>query len=207
MGTYAALAGRAALLCVCAAAGPAAGVWSILSTLSALITPCVCTELSAGRAGGRPSCRRFRRNRWTGFATPRLLQGRNPFKAGLILGLLWATWHVLADFAGNIGAMGMARWLPWIIIYWLLPLTAYRILMTWLYSKTKSLLVAQLMHASYTGWLFVLTPAAPNLGVLWQAIFAASLWGIVALVYVWESVGKQNPSDLRCLHNLVDIVV
>ena len=33
----------------------------------------------------------------------------------------------------------------------LATLTAYRFLMTWLYGRTDSLLLAMLMHASYTG--------------------------------------------------------
>lgn len=123
---------------------------------------------------------------WTGFATPRLLKRHSPLVAGLILGLLWAMWHMLADLAGNIHAMGSAGWIHWFVIYWVLVLTAYRILMTWLYTKTRSLLVAQLMHASHTGWLFTLTPAAPISGMLWQTILAVSLWGLVAVVAIVE---------------------
>jgi hypothetical protein len=40
------------------------------------------------------------------------------------------------------------------------------------------------MHASYTGWLIVLSPDTPNTDLLWKTIFAAILWisvGIVAL--------------------------
>lgn len=121
---------------------------------------------------------------WTGFATPRLLNKYNPLKAGFILGLLWALWHILADFSGNIGTMGTG-WLLWFPLYWILPLTAYRILMTWVYANTRSLLVAQLMHASYTGWLFVLSPAASfNQNLLWQTVFVGVLWTLVAVVFV-----------------------
>ena len=34
---------------------------------------------------------------WTGFASPRLLSRQQPFMAGLSLGLVWATWHLLVD--------------------------------------------------------------------------------------------------------------
>ena len=34
---------------------------------------------------------------WTGFASPRLLSRQSPLMAGLSLGLVWATWHVLVD--------------------------------------------------------------------------------------------------------------
>jgi membrane protease YdiL (CAAX protease family) len=119
---------------------------------------------------------------WTGFATPRLLQRFNPLKSGLLLGLLWAGWHLLADLSSNLSTMG-ALWPLWFVLFWIVPLTAHRLLMTWVYSRTHSLLVAQLMHASYTGWLLTLSPelgTAP--GLVWQTLFAASLWLVVAVV-------------------------
>jgi hypothetical protein len=54
--------------------------------------------------------------------------------------------------------------------------------MTWVYSRTQSVFLAQLMHASYTGWLIVLSPATPNTDLLWEAIFAATLWIFVGIL-------------------------
>jgi membrane protease YdiL (CAAX protease family) len=119
---------------------------------------------------------------WTGFATPRLLEKYFPLKAGLLLGLIWSFWHMLADFSSNISTM-KAGWVVWFVVFWILPLTAYRILMTWVYSHTRSLLWAQLMHASYTGWLFTLSPAASfNQNLLWQILFAGGLWILVIML-------------------------
>ncbi len=98
---------------------------------------------------------------WTGFATPRLLQRRRPFVAGLTLGLVWALWHVLVDFRWNYSTMGAAWFLEFAVPY-LATLTAYRIPMTWLYTLTASLLLAAVMHASYTGWLLVLFPTTSS---------------------------------------------
>lgn len=119
---------------------------------------------------------------WTGFALPRLLNKHNALAAGFLLGILWAVWHMFADYVGNINTMGQS-WFPHYIVYWILTLTAYRILMTWVYVNTKSLLLAQLMHASYTGWQVVLTPATAFADtMLWQGVFAVSLWIMVAIV-------------------------
>jgi membrane protease YdiL (CAAX protease family) len=126
---------------------------------------------------------------WTGFALPRLLHRYNALLAGLILGLVWAGWHAFADLLGNSHTMGEG-WLVHFVIYWILALTAYRILMTWVYANTKSLLVAQLMHASYTGWQIVLSPATTfENNLLWQGILAAGLWIIVALVVAVNGTG------------------
>jgi uncharacterized protein len=59
----------------------------------------------------------------------------------------------------------------------------YRIVMTWLYANTQSVLLAVLMHASYTGWLLVFFPAtSPAQSLVWQSAFAAALWIVAALV-------------------------
>ena len=119
---------------------------------------------------------------WTGFATPRLLARRSLGMAGLSLGLTWAFWHLLVDFRYNIDAMGAAWLLEFAIVY-VATLTPYRMLMTWVYSNTKSLLVAILMHASFTGWLLVLFPTTSlTQSLYWQSAFALALWGMVAVV-------------------------
>jgi membrane protease YdiL (CAAX protease family) len=119
---------------------------------------------------------------WTGFATPRLLARAKVFMAGVSLGLVWALWHVLVDFRQNFTMMGVA-WLLEFAVFYLGALTAYRVLMTRLYANTRSLLLAILMHASYTGWLLVLYPATSfEQGLIWQTAFAAALWLVVAVV-------------------------
>jgi membrane protease YdiL (CAAX protease family) len=120
---------------------------------------------------------------WTGFVTPRLLAQMRLFTAGLTLGLVWALWHVLVDFRQNFDTMGIAWLLEFAVLY-VAALTAYRLLMTWVYANSKSLLLAVLMHASYTGWLLVLFPSTSFAqGLLWQTALAAGLWIVVAVVH------------------------
>jgi membrane protease YdiL (CAAX protease family) len=123
---------------------------------------------------------------WTGFATPRLLSRWSPLRAGVALGLIWATWHALADFAGNIDALGVG-WLPYFLVYWLVTLTAYRVLMTFVYTHTSSLLVAMLMHASYTGWQFTLSPGTSGVqSLVWQTLIAVAFVAIAGVMALRE---------------------
>ena len=66
-------------------------------------------------------------------------------------------------------------------------LTAYRVLMAWVYDRTGSLLVAMLMHASLiASTLFILAPAALA-GVVyltWSFALAVAFWMAVAAVAV-----------------------
>lgn len=119
---------------------------------------------------------------WTGFATPRLLACKRFAVAGALLGVIWAFWHLLVDFRYNVNSMGAAWVLEFAIVY-LATLTPYRMLMTWVYGRTQSLPLSVVMHASFTGWLLVLFPATSlSQSLLWQAVFAVTLWGAVALV-------------------------
>jgi len=125
---------------------------------------------------------------WTGFALPRLQSKHSVFASGLILGLLWATWHGMADFWGNFANFGV-YWFPTFIIYWILPLSAYRILMAYVYKHTNSLLLAQLMHMFYTGTLVALSPTmSVTEGWLWQVPFAFILW----IAAIWVVLYKKN---------------
>lgn len=118
---------------------------------------------------------------WTGFVTPRLLARWRPLFAGLMLGLVWTMWHLLVDIRQNHGAMDTA-WLLQFAVLYLAPLTAYRVLMTFVNAQTKSLPLAMLMHASYTGWLMALFPATSlKQGLVWQTALAFALWLAVAV--------------------------
>ena len=137
---------------------------------------------------------------WTGFALPRLQKKYGGLAAGILLGLLWAFWHMLADYFGNIHVMKEA-WFPHFLIYWVVSLTAYRFLMTWVYQNTGSLLVAQLMHAFYTGTQVVLTPTGTSFaeGLLWKSILAACLFlfaAIVAFTFGKNLIRRPVPTDI-----------
>lgn len=122
---------------------------------------------------------------WTGFATPRLLSRWSPFAAGLILGLLWGLWHGLADYSIRGDTLG-AFW-PITFSLFVLPLTAWRILMVWVYNNTRSGPVAQLMHFSYTGSLGFFVPLAAishTQDALVYAVLMVVLWLFVAFIAI-----------------------
>jgi uncharacterized protein len=65
-------------------------------------------------------------------------------------------------------------------------MTAMRVLIAWIYVNTKSVLLAQLMHASSTGSLVILSPplVTPGQETLWYAVYACALWAVVAIVVI-----------------------
>jgi hypothetical protein len=70
-------------------------------------------------------------------------------------------------------------------------MTAMRVLISWLYANTNSVLLAQFLHASSTGSLVVfgaphLTPAQES---FWYALYGLFLWLVVAIVSI--TFGRQ----------------
>jgi membrane protease YdiL (CAAX protease family) len=80
---------------------------------------------------------------WRGFALPRLLERFDAVTASLVIGVVWALWHLpLAMMAGSRQFVGF-------FIASSINLFALSILLTWLYRNTgRSVLLAMILHAS-----------------------------------------------------------
>ena len=126
---------------------------------------------------------------WTGFAIPRLKRDHDVFKTGLITGVLWGAWHFLVSLWYSGTSSGELAFPLFLTLYFLTgvaQLTAYRVLMVWVYDRTESLLVAVLMHASLivstTPILLPTMTGAPFL--IWFLVLTVALWVVVAAVAV-----------------------
>ena len=77
----------------------------------------------------------------------------------------------------------------WRGLLWVFTLAAYRVLMVWVYSRTGSLVLAQLMHAAFTGGQAILGgTGAPGEYLVWYGGFAAALWvGVAALAVAMKN--------------------
>jgi membrane protease YdiL (CAAX protease family) len=82
---------------------------------------------------------------WRGFALPRLQAHLGALNASLLLGLLWAFWHVPQYLTGGVISGGM---MPFPIF---VPMTvALTVLFTWVFNNTHGSLVATtIMHFSF----------------------------------------------------------
>jgi membrane protease YdiL (CAAX protease family) len=110
---------------------------------------------------------------WSGFAYPRMRKPLGTWGAAFGLGLLWALWHLpVVDSLGVAHPHGPA-W-PAFYLGFALVLVSLRLLITWIYSRTGSLPLAQLMHASSTGFLVVL---GANHVTAWQEAGWYGLYG------------------------------
>jgi membrane protease YdiL (CAAX protease family) len=120
---------------------------------------------------------------WTGFVTPRLRLRHGVLATGLIMGVLWGTWHLplFAGSAASSGAIPPAVFMAVMLFSWLLP---YRVLIVWVYDRTQSLLVAMLMHVPIVVGALVLNAEAVSGEQMFLSIIAngAGYWLVVGAV-------------------------
>ena len=88
---------------------------------------------------------------WRGFALPRLQERHAPVPATLLLGVVWAFWHLplLATDPGALtGLTSLADLGPTVVLP-VLNIVGFAFLLTWIYNATGSVLLALLMHAGF----------------------------------------------------------
>jgi uncharacterized protein len=162
-------------------------IWSVLVFLEAVVSPVYAPNLFLiGIFFGIPAGL-LEEIGWMGYAFPKMLARRTPLTASIALGLLWSAWHLpVINYLGTATPHG-EYWVPFFLAF-ATTMTPMRVLICWIYSNTKSLLLAQLMHISSTGSLVIFS--APRVTarqeVMWYLLYASALWftvGIVVKIY------------------------
>jgi len=78
---------------------------------------------------------------WMGFAFPRMNLGHSALASGIVLGILWGGWHIpVIDYLGAATPHG-AYLFPFFLAS-ASAMAAMRVLISWLYVNTKSVLLA-----------------------------------------------------------------
>ena len=110
---------------------------------------------------------------WRGFALPRMQQHHAALWAALVLGMIWAVWH-LPELVSDASERELAPYL--------LSVLAYSVLITWLYNSTRgNLPIVIVFHAS-------INTAARFLLPEFESPYDATAWWSYAAVYVLAAV-------------------
>lgn len=120
---------------------------------------------------------------WTGYALPQMCREKSALAASILLGLLWGLWHIpVIDFLGTVTPHG--KYLPAYFLAFTGVMTAMRVLISWMYANTGSVMLAQFMHTTSTGSLVFFSPPKVNAAqeATWYAVYAVALWVVVAIV-------------------------
>ena len=138
---------------------------------------------------------------WTGFAQPRLQQMYGPLLGGLLLGGLWALWHlpgflIPSEDVRDIPPRGTV--LDFAVFA--LALVGLRLIIIWVVNNTRdSVLMAILAHASwntfYATSLIRLFPTPAVLGSYSNLTMAACALALVLIAATRGRMGCQNKTD------------
>jgi membrane protease YdiL (CAAX protease family) len=129
---------------------------------------------------------------WRGFAFPRLQKRFGPLKSSLLLGTLWAFWHLSSFLSpahgGGPGASLVESFTNFIIFFGMV--IALTFCFTWVYNHTRgSILIAALVHTAVDVPQLVLAPAFLEVGTVnstagEMALNLAYLFGFGLLAFV-----------------------
>lgn len=124
---------------------------------------------------------------WRGYALPRFQARWNALTSSLILGVIWASWHILFFFipGASLHQRNFLEWAPWIILS--------SVIYTWLFNNTKgSVLIAALLHATANYSMFVL----PTQDSVWY-FTAIILLVVIVLVRVFgaKNLVREKPES------------
>jgi membrane protease YdiL (CAAX protease family) len=115
---------------------------------------------------------------WRGFALPRLTRCVGLGAGSILLGVIWALWHLPLFFLPNAGSTGQSFPL------YISNVTAVSVAMAWLYWKTNgSLFLVMLMHASINNLGGIIPARVPGASAPWS--FHASFVGWTTTAVCW----------------------
>ena len=113
---------------------------------------------------------------WRGFALPRLTERLGLAGASLILGIVWAAWHLPLFFIAGTDTTGQS------FPFFLVSVTAISVGLAWLYARAAgSLLLVMLMHAAANN-----TPhfiSSPVSGDIWALHASLAQW--LTALFLW----------------------
>jgi uncharacterized protein len=114
---------------------------------------------------------------WRGFALPRLLVRHNALVASLILGVLWALWHLPLIWTEGASMYQQPIWLI------LVDIPANSVIFTWVFLHTRgSVLLAMLLHGAAN--LFTVSPNVISAGDLTLPLLAVAAKGLLIVVLI-----------------------
>lgn len=116
---------------------------------------------------------------WRGFAQPRLNDRLGALRASLVIGVLWALWHLPYFFIPVTphSSMPLVNQLGWIG-----GILTLSVLLGWLYNNTGSVLIAMVFHAM-ANTADVLIPLVPE-RILVDGVVDVQAVGIVTVAHV-----------------------
>ena len=129
---------------------------------------------------------------WRGYALDGLQERRSALAASLILGAIWTLWHwpqffMRDSYIGETFPLGSAVF--W--VGWVLPTVAYSVVYTWIYNRTRSVLLCMILHGAFNAAIG-LFPASLDVLQRWTYVSLLCVQVATLLVFVLALVAATR---------------
>jgi CAAX protease family protein len=125
---------------------------------------------------------------WRGYVLPRFQSKWNALTSSLILGLLWAAWHIPAFVIPNISPLyqrNFWEWIPMILLS--------SVIFTWIFNNTRgSVLAAAFIHAALNTSVVIL-PTDASLWYYYGVFLLAVI--LIEVIFGPKSFVRRRPGD------------
>jgi membrane protease YdiL (CAAX protease family) len=122
---------------------------------------------------------------WRGYALPRLMKTRSALTSSIIIGVIWAAWHLPISLVP--GANFPLPLTPLLMIVFLLNVVFISIVMTWLFNNSRgSIFICYIFHAVLNAGLLgsIIHFSDMESAWWWKLCFSMGLRGIFAILLV-----------------------
>ena len=135
-----------------------------------IIVATVASTIVGGQAGEEIG--------WRGYALPRLASHFGYARASVLLGVIWALWHLPLFFTVGADTYGQS------FLVYTLQVTALSVALAWLYERTNgSLLLTMLMHSAVNQSIGIVPSAVP--GAMNPFTLSSSVVAWLTVVVLW----------------------
>jgi membrane protease YdiL (CAAX protease family) len=119
---------------------------------------------------------------WRGYALPRLLMSRTPMAASLVLGVIWAVWHIPLFLTGD------QHWSDLVLVIFV------SVVFTWLFQNAlQSVLITMVLHATNNavsgGYFSQMFTGSDSVRQSWLLVL---VWGVAAALVANFARGFQR---------------
>ncbi|NLV06203.1 CPBP family intramembrane metalloprotease [Haloarcula rubripromontorii] len=131
---------------------------------------------------------------WRGYALDQLQRTRSALTAGLILGVVWAVWHLPLFLIGGTNQHDVVGFLTLRFWLFMVGVVALSVAFTWIHNGTGGTILASIMLHSWTNFTLQTVEGTLRTDVFFYAIV---LWAFVGLVtLVWGAETLTSGDDI-----------
>lgn len=129
---------------------------------------------------------------WRGYALDQLQRTRSALASGLILGVIWATWHLPLFLIGGTNQHDVVGFLTLRFWLFMFGVVALSVAFTWIHNGTGGTILASIMLHSWTNFTLQTVEGTLRTDVIFYAVL---LWGFVVVLTVMRGADTLTTGD------------